>query len=99
MKTLLCSLTMCAALFGSAAIAADEGYTLKPDAKMGAVLKDLSGKRVTLHLRGGGVELTGKLAVVGDNTLQLSQLANKEFFDAIVAIDTVAAVEVKNRSQ
>jgi len=98
MKTLLTSLTLCAAMLGSAAMA-DESYTLKPDAKMVAVLKDLSGKRVTLHLRGGGVELTGKLTVVGDNTLQLSQLANKEFFDAIVAIDTIAAVEVRNRAQ
>jgi hypothetical protein len=98
MKALLGSLTMCAALLAAPAIAADEGYTLKPDAKMSAVLKDLSGKRVTLHLRGGG-DVTGKLTVVGDHTVQLSQLANKEFFDAIVAVDSVAAVEVRARSQ
>ena len=99
MKTLLASLAMCAALLTAPVMGADEGYTLKPDAKMAAVLKDLSGKRVTLHLRGGDAELTGKLAVVGENTVQLSQLANKEFFDAIVAIDTIAAVEVRVRSQ
>jgi hypothetical protein len=97
-KALISSLTICAALLAAPVLAADEGYTLKADQKMSAVLKDLSGKRVTIHLRSGG-DLTGKLAVVGDHAVQLSQLANKDFYDAIVAVDAIGAVEVKVRSQ
>ncbi len=98
MKAILSSLTICAAVLLSPAMAGDEAWTLKPDHKMSAVLKDLTGKRVTVHLRAGG-DLTGKLTVVGDHVIQLSQLANKDFYDAVIALDAVDAVEVKTRSQ
>jgi hypothetical protein len=98
MKKLMSGLAVCAALACAPAVAGDEAFVLKPDQKMGAVLKDLSGKRVTVHLRSGG-DVTGKLTVVGDHLVQLSQLANKDFFDAVVAVDAIAAVEVKARSQ
>jgi hypothetical protein len=98
MNKLMGCLVVCAALACAPAIAGDDAFALKPDQKMGAVLKDLSGKRVTVHLRSGG-DLTGKLTVVGDHLVQLSQLANKDFFDAVVALDAIAAVEVKARSQ
>jgi len=98
MKALISSLAVCAALLASPAMSADEAYVLKPGHKMEAVLKDLAGKRVTLRLRAGG-ELTGKVAVVGDHAVQLSALANKEFYDAIISLDAIDAVEVKARSQ
>ena len=59
MKKLICSLAICGAFACAPALAGDEAFTLKPDQKMSGVLKDLSGKRVTVHLRSGG-DLTGK---------------------------------------
>lgn len=64
---------------------------------LAAVLKRLEGKHVRLRLAGSGEELSGKLAKVGQELVQLSDLAGREFFDAVVRIDQVAAVVVQTR--
>ena len=68
------------------------------DDVMAGVLKDRSGKNVTVVLR-GGTELTGKIESVGDNTLRLSGLSGKEFFDAVVDLDDVSAVIFRARDK
>lgn len=59
------------------------------------LLADHAGKTVTLVLEGGAKELTGIVGEVGDETVVLTQLAGKEFFDAVVALDAIAAIEFR----
>ncbi len=57
-------------------------------------LKSLSGKRVTVHLLSGDT-LTGSVKAVNDQLLHLEKLERKDFFDALIRIRDVAAVEVR----
>ncbi len=64
-------------------------------------MKDLlarhKGKHVTLRLI-SGLELEGELEELGDHVLQLTELAGMEFYEAIVRLDTVAALIVRAKS-
>lgn len=64
---------------------------------MATVLKRLEGKTVRLRLVGGGEEVVGKLLKVGDELAHLADLAGREYFDAVVRIDQVAAASVQVR--
>lgn len=66
---------------------------------LAAVLERLEGKAVRVRLAGSGEELSGKLTVVGKDLVQLSELSGREFFDAVVRIDQIAAVVVQTRSR
>lgn len=66
---------------------------------LASVLERLEGKSVRLRLAGSGEELSGKLTVVGKDLVQLSELSGREFFDAVVRVDQVAAVVVQTRSR
>ena len=52
------------------------------------------GRAVTLHLT-TGQELTGTVLYVGDHAVQLSKLAGRDFYDAVVLLDRVDAVLFK----
>ena len=52
--------------------------------------------RVGVHLRGGPT-LSGKVGSVGDNHVALVELTGKEFFDALIRLDDIAALEVRVR--
>lgn len=56
------------------------------------------GKRVTLRLS-AGEEMTGKVSAVSDDSVHLSELAGREFFDAVVALDDVVAVVYRAREK
>ncbi|KAA0254121.1 MAG: hypothetical protein EDX89_11475 [Acidobacteria bacterium] len=66
---------------------------------LASVLERLEGKAVRLRLAGSGEELSGKLTVVGKDVVQLSELSGREFFDAVVRVDQIAAVVVQTRSR
>lgn len=68
------------------------------DEVMAGVLKERSGKNVTVVLT-SGTELTGKIDNVGNNTLRLSELSGKEYFDAVVDLDDVSAVIFRSRDK
>jgi hypothetical protein len=55
-------------------------------------------KPVTVVLKGGH-SYSGKVGQVGDHHVLLSELSGKEFFDALVAIDEIAAIEVRVRDR
>jgi small nuclear ribonucleoprotein (snRNP)-like protein len=59
-------------------------------------LKVLMGKDVYVHLRGGKT-LQGFIKSVGDNMIHLEKLANRDFYDALVRIEDISAIEVKFR--
>jgi hypothetical protein len=98
---------MVAALVLAAVPAAGQDATAGQEKKMvfeeqdsiASVLKRLEGKPVRLRLAGGGDEVVGKLQKVGKETVHLSDLAGREFFDAVVRIDQVAAVSVQVRGR
>jgi len=64
-----------------------------------AALKRLEGRTVRLRLAGGADEVVGKLQKVGKELAHLSDLSGREFFDAVVRIDQVAAVSVQVRTR
>jgi hypothetical protein len=66
---------------------------------MASVLKRLEGKTVRLRLAGSGEDVVGKLQKVGNELAHVSDLSGREFFDAVVRIDQVAAVSVQVRGR
>lgn len=64
------------------------------NAGMAEVLSAQVGKRVSVQLR-TGEELTGVVRSVGERIVVIGELAGREFFDAAVAVDAVAAVIVR----
>lgn len=72
---------------------------LEEQDSMASVLKRLEGKTVRLRLAGSGDELVGKLQKVGKELAHVSDLSGREFFDAVVRIDQVAAVSVQVRGR
>lgn len=54
------------------------------------------GKRVAVRI-GGGVVMEGTIGKVGDRAVELSKLAGKEYYDAIVLIDKIEAIVYKTR--
>ncbi|TDU32363.1 hypothetical protein DFR24_1757 [Panacagrimonas perspica] len=66
------------------------------DEAMASILKDRNGKKVTVVLQ-SGTELSGKIKDVGSNTLTLTELSGKEFFDAVVDLDDISAVQYRAR--
>ncbi|MGA2939027.1 MAG: hypothetical protein ABSF52_18295 [Syntrophobacteraceae bacterium] len=59
-------------------------------------LVGLKGKSVTLTLSSGQT-ITGIVSEVKGNLLHLAKISQKEFYDALVAIDHITAIEVKVR--
>lgn len=55
------------------------------------------GKSVTLKL-GAGEEISGIVAKVGPEAVQLTQLQGKEFFDALVPFAKISALVVRAKS-
>lgn len=59
-------------------------------------LKSLVGKDVYVHLRSGDT-LQGYVKAVGDVQIHLEKLAGKDFYDALIRLDDISAIEVKFR--
>ncbi len=71
-------------------IAYEVGKTMRDN------LRGLLGQRVTVRLRGASV-VTGRVKAVGDQLLHLEGLDQKEFFDALVSIPEIVAIEARFR--
>ena len=61
-----------------------------------ALAKLAKGREVEIVL-GDGKSYRGKIAEVGTQTVLLTQIAGKEFYDVLVNLDAIAAVEVRAR--
>jgi len=46
-----------------------------------------------------GEEITGKVESVGDHVVHLSGLSGKEYYDAVVSLDEIAAVIIRTRGK
>jgi hypothetical protein len=57
-----------------------------------------AGKRVELVLK-NGKSYRGLLGAVGEHAVVVSEIEGREFFDALVLIDEIAALEVRVRER
>ena len=94
MKLSLATASLAALLLTSVATA--EPLAVAPDADMGKLLAAQVGKTVTIKL-GCNEEVTGKVVAATGDLVHLSELTGKEYFDAVVATDRIAAVVVRTR--
>jgi hypothetical protein len=73
-----------------------EAVSFNVNASMADNLAALKGKPVTVHLASGQT-ITGIVDEVKGNLLHIAKLSQKEFYDALVAIDHISAIEAKVR--
>ncbi len=71
---------------------------LRDDDTMAAVLKRQVGQTVDLRMK-SGEKIGGKVEKVNEKLAHLSQLSGAEFYDAVVAIDGIAAVAVRTKTK
>lgn len=99
MRSLRGFLVVALALFGCmAAGSAAAADAQNPPAQFAEDVKTMLdrsvGRMVTLQLA-SGEELTGTVLYVGERAVQLSRLAGRDYFDAVVRLDRVDAVLFK----
>ena len=73
-----------------------EGVAFNVGRSMQENLKSLMGKDIVVHLRSGDT-LQGYVKTVGDNQVHLEKLAGKDFYDALIRLEDISAIEVKFR--
>ena len=80
-----------AAAFAFAPAAPGAEVKLGPNDTLLTVLTAQKGARITVRLR-SGQEFAGVVREVNSRVVQLGSLGGKEFFDAVIPLDTVEAV-------
>ncbi len=73
-----------------------EGMSYDVNASLADNLKPLIGKRVYVTVATGAT-FAGFVKSVGNHLLHLEKLGGKEFFDALIRIENITAVEAKFR--
>lgn len=86
---------MGALLVASVGIAHAEGLTTAGD--LPAALAGLGAGRDVEIVLANGKSYRGKLGTVGKDTVLLTQIAGKEFYDVLIDLEAVAAVELRVR--
>lgn len=93
MRILLAAL---AASFVLALPAQAQGLSVAANDSIQTVLAARKGKAVTLRLS-GGQELSGTVREATGKLVVLGALSGREFFDAVVALEKIEAVLVRNK--
>jgi small nuclear ribonucleoprotein (snRNP)-like protein len=73
-------------------IVAIEGVSYNVNSSLADNLKSLVGKKVSV-ITISGKTLTGLVKEVGPHLIHLEKLDNKEFFDALIRTENIAAIE------
>lgn len=95
MKTMMLYF-FCLSLFYAQTSRAD-AVSLSADDDIESVLAAHTGKYVTVVLE-SGKEFTGKVGSVYEDAMHLMELSGKEFYDAVIDTDDVAAVVIRVRN-
>jgi hypothetical protein len=74
-----------------------EGVSYNPNASMADNLKSLTGKRVVVTLNSGKA-FTGNVKEVGNHLVHLEKLEGKEYFDALILIQDISAIDTRFRA-
>ena len=85
-----CLMTSPAPVIAQAKFQVETADTLK------SILERQVGRPVRLRLQ-SGEEVSGTVTKVGDHVVQLSELAGREFFDAVVPLDGIIAIILRTR--
>ncbi len=72
------------------------GVGFSVDATIKDNLEALTGKRVSLVLVSGKV-VVGRVKAVGDHLVHVEKLEQRDFFDALVRIDQISAIDTRFR--
>jgi len=80
----------------TAAVAEEAKMAIVNEDTIRTVLAKQVGKQVTLKLD-SGEELGGVVRTVGEHVVHVEKISGKEFFDAVVDLDEVAAVILRVR--
>ena len=74
-----------------------EGAKFDTSFSMADNLKTYSGKNIFVHLK-SGTTLQGYVKTVGNNFVHLEKLAGKDFYDALIRIEEISAIEARFRT-
>lgn len=96
-KTLFASF-FALAMAGAAVPALSAELKVSGNDTIESVLKGQAGNRVMVRLR-SGQELTGTVRVVNSRIVQLGGVSGREFFDAVVPLESVDAVMIRTRDK
>jgi hypothetical protein len=88
--------TITSTVYAGPEIIAVEGAHYTINASMMQNLNGLMGKTVVISLN-NGKNLTGVVKNVGDHLVHLEKLRGKEFYDALVRISDIQAIETRFR--
>ena len=77
-------------------IVAVEGANFNVGVSMGKNLKSFVGKRVSLTLV-SGKNFDGIVKQVGKHLVHLEKISGKEYFDALIRIDNISAIDARFR--
>ncbi len=90
------ALSLCFIISAQAATVQIEGANYVINASMKDNLKTFVGKKVNIHLA-SGQKFSGLLKEVGPHLLHIEKMAGKEYFDALIRIDSVQAFDTQFR--
>ena len=94
MRAVISSLLLGVMLAGAAHTAAAQELRIGANDTVQAVLTAQKGKRVTVRVR-SGQEFTGTVRDVTGRLVQLGAISGREFFDAVVPLESIDAVLVR----
>ena len=77
-------------------VVAIEGMSYDANASLADNLKSLTGKKVSITVDSGRT-FSGILKAVGDHLVHLEKLDGKEYYDALIPIDRISALEARFR--
>jgi hypothetical protein len=77
-------------------VTALEGAEFDTAASLADNIKNFSGKDVFVHLRSGKT-VQGYVKSVGNVLIHLEKLSGRDFYDALIRIEDISAIEVKFR--
>lgn len=97
MKNTIAAMVMGLGLVAAPMAALSEPLAIGTADNIRAVLESQKDKRVTVKLS-SGEELTGVVKVVSEQVVHLAQLSGKEFYDAVVATGSIAALIIRTKN-
>ena len=96
LRTMAIMAMLATGLTAMAAPVASADDSFKPGATIRSILADSIGKRVGVRLD-SREEFEGTVTAVGDQLVQISKLAGRDYVDTYVSIDRISAVILKTR--
>ena len=78
-------------------VVAIEGISYNVSSSLADNLKSLIGKRVSITLHSGKT-FSGLVREVGDHLVHLEKIEGKEYFDALIQIEDISAIDTRFRN-